>query len=203
MESRDPPGSRSPRMTHAGDDLRRRWDDPELQLDGAHPVVFAGAGSHSGAFIAGDYVVSVDPPRVRAVVDLLRKVPRLLAPWRHYTGQTAGLGIPFVDYARGDGAAIGPGQERTWNPVLIDDAAPWVCDYRGLWGLDTRDRFGGERAPSGPRYERNGSVRSAWANPLGWAGLIKVPPEERLRGAACRPLIWPPATGTVARLAAH
>lgn len=161
-----------------GDDLRRRWDDPELQREGARPVVFAGAGSHSGAFIPGDYVVSVDPPPVRALVGFLGKVRRVLAPWRHYTGATAGLGIPFVDYARGDGVAIGPEHDHQWTPAVIDDDTPWVSDYRGLWGLDTRDRFGGERAPSGPRYERDGSVRVSWANPLGWAGLQKVPPHD-------------------------
>ena len=161
-----------------GDDLRRRWDDPELQREGERPVVFAGAGSHSGAFIPGDYVVSVDPPPVRAALGVLRKIRGLLAPWRHYTGGTSGLGIPFVDYARGDGIAIGPGHDREWSPVLIDDETPWVRDYRGLWGLDTRDRFGGERAPSGPRYERHGSVRISWANPLGWAGLLKIPPDD-------------------------
>jgi hypothetical protein len=164
---------------YSGDDLRRRWDDPELQRRGAHPVVFAGAGSHSGAFIAGDYVVSVDAPPARVVVESLRKLRRLLAPWRHYTGAAAGVGIPFVDYARGDGVAIGPAQDSEWAPVLIDDQTPWVIDYRGLWGLDTRDRFGGERAPSGPRYERDGSVRTSWANPLGWAGLLKIPPHAR------------------------
>jgi hypothetical protein len=163
---------------YEGDDLRRRFDDPELQREGDHPIVFAGAGSHSGAFIPGDYVVSVDPPPVRAVMAAIRRVRGLLAPWRHYTGETSGLGIPFVDYARGDGVAIGPGQDRSWAPILIDDETPWVRNYRGLWGLDTRDRFGGERAPSGPRYERNGSVRNSWANPLGWAGLMKVPPNE-------------------------
>lgn len=88
-----------------------------------------------------------------------------------------GLGIPFVDYARGDGVAVGPGSDREWSPILIDEETPWVRDYRGLWGLDTRDRFGGERAPAGPRYERDGSVRTSWANPLGWAGLLKVSPD--------------------------
>ena len=161
-----------------GDDLRRRWDDPELHREGDRPVVFAGAGSHSGAFVPGDYVVSVDPPHARSVIKFLRRVQRLLAPWRHYTGSPAGLGIPFVDYARGDGIAVGPGHDAQWSPVLIDDDTPWVRDYRGLWGLDTNDRFGGERAPSGPRYERNGSVRASWSNPLGWAGLLKVPPRE-------------------------
>jgi hypothetical protein len=161
-----------------GDDLRRRWDDPELRREGDHPVVFAGAGSHSGAFEPGDYVVSINPPQLRKVMALVRRLQRLLAPWRDQTRTAAGFGIPFVDYARGDGVVIGPGHDRLWTPTLIDDETPWVRDYRGLWGLDTEDRFGGERAPSGPRYERDGSVRRAWANPRGWAGLLKVPPTD-------------------------
>ena len=63
-----------------------------------------------------------------------------------------------------------------WAATLIDDETPWVRAFRGLWGLGTEDPFGGERAPAGPRYERNGSVRVAWANPLGGPGLLKVPP---------------------------
>ena len=162
---------------YIGDDLRRRWDDPEINIEGGHPVVYAGAGSHAGAFIPGDYVVSVDPPQLRAIANLLRRM-------RHPVRRQAppqndeGLGIPFVDYARGDGVAIGPGQEVTWNAILIDDETPWVRAYRGLWGLDTGDRFGGERAPAGPRNERDGSVRSSWVNPLGWAGLLKVSPDD-------------------------
>jgi hypothetical protein len=163
-----------------GDDLRRRWDDPELHREGDRPVVFAGAGSHSGAFIPGDYVVSVDPPQLRPVINFLHRLQRLSAPWRHYTGSPAGVGIPFVDYARGDGVTIGPGHDKCWSAVLIDDETPWVRDYRGLWGLDTRDRFGGERAPSGPRYERDGSVRASWANPLGWSGARgRAQPNDR------------------------
>jgi hypothetical protein len=40
-----------------GDDLRRRWDDPDMELVGDHPVVYAGAGSHRalvGAGVLGD-----------------------------------------------------------------------------------------------------------------------------------------------------
>ncbi len=160
---------------HQGDSLRRRWDDPELRRQGNHPVAFAGAGSHSGAFVPGDYVISVDPQPLRAAIAFARRARRLLAPWRTDAESASGFGIPFIDYARGDGLAIGPEQEAQWQAVLIDDDTSWVRDYIGLWGLDTYDRFGGERAPAGPRYERDGSVRFAWANPLGWAGLLKVP----------------------------
>jgi hypothetical protein len=52
----------------------------------------------------------------------------------------------------------------------------WVENYRGLWGIDTRDPFGGERAPSGPKYNRDGSIRATWYDPVGWSGLDKVTP---------------------------
>lgn len=81
-----------------------------------------------------------------------------------------------MDYARGDGVSIGPGQDHEWTPVVITDEVPWVRDFRGLWGLDTGDPFGGERAPAGPRYERERVVRGSWADPVAWAGLQKVPP---------------------------
>ena len=96
----------------------------------------------------------------------LHRLSGLLLPWtRAYNGTS--FGLPFIDYRRGDGPAVGPGQATEWRPVLIDDRTPWVHDYRGLWGLDTGDPFGGERAPAGPRYERGGSVRLCWSDP--WA----------------------------------
>jgi len=48
----------------------------------------------------------------------------------------------------------------------------------GALGYDTRDPFGGERAPAGPRYERNGSTRPTWDRPVAWAGLDMVPPNR-------------------------
>ncbi|MDQ5973588.1 MAG: hypothetical protein QG661_797 [Actinomycetota bacterium] len=159
-----------------GDDLRRRWDDPDLSLvDGRHPVVFAGAGSHSGAYLAGDYLITVVPPRLGGIVPAIRRLAKVMTPWTR-AAQGSGLGIPYIDYARGDGASIGPGQEYEWTPVVIDDDVPWVRDYRGLWGHDTQDKFGGERGPAGPRYERNATVRASWGDPVGWAGLAKVAP---------------------------
>lgn len=167
---------------HQGDELRRRWDDPELDRWGGHPVLYPGAGSHSGAFVPGDYVVSVNPPQLQKPMALVHVAQRLLAPWREETRPHEGFGIPFVDYCRGDGKTVGPGQPEPWQPVLIDEHTPWVRDYRGLWGLDTEDHFGGERAPAGPRYERDGSVRLAWSDPLGWAGLLKVSPSPEELG---------------------
>ena len=159
-----------------GDDLRRRWDDPDLTLvDGDHPVVFAGIGSHSGTYLDGEYLTTLDPPAFRRLVRFFRAFTRTLLPWTRNDAH-AGVGVPYVDYHRGDGLAIGPGQEREWSPVLIDDDTPWVVDYRGLWGDDTEDPLGGERGPAGPRYERSGTVRTSWGDVVGWSGLAKVAP---------------------------
>jgi hypothetical protein len=86
--------------------------------------------------------------------------------------------IPFVDYARGDGLTVGEGGDRAWDtPRLLDHPIPdWVSGYRGLWGLYARDPFEGEDAPAGPMYNRDKTVARAWYDPVGWAGLDKVPP---------------------------
>lgn len=66
--------------------------------------------------------------------------------------------------------------------MLIGDETPWVDKYRGLWGLDTRDFIGGERAPSGPKYNRDGSIRQSWFDTLAWAGMDKVPTPPQIPG---------------------
>lgn len=157
-----------------GADLRRRWDDPDLTLVGEHPVVYVGAGSHSGAYLPGEYLVTVRPELPHWLENAHRQLARLFG--REQAG--FGVGIPYIDYRRGDGLAIGPGQDQEWDAHLIDDDTPWVRDFRGLWGLDTRDRFGGERAPAGPRYERDGRVRQSWRQPVAWADLDRVPPSD-------------------------
>jgi hypothetical protein len=90
--------------------------------------------------------------------------------------------VPFVDYARGDGLALGPGQEKEWSePQLLDPVPDWAANYRGLWGFYARDPLSGEDAPAGPLYNRDGSQRRSWYDPLGWSGLDKVtPPDRRL-----------------------
>ncbi len=173
---------------YAGDDLRRRWDDPEVEKVGEHPVVYAGAGSHASYYAPGEYLTEVRLPLPSLIA---RAATAVRSFWRkrmrQYTGDDARpeadeissyLHIPFVDYARGDGLTIGPGQDKEWEPPrLMSDPAPdWVSRYRGLWGLYTRDPFEGEDAPAGPMYNRDKSVRRAWYDPVGWAGLDKVPP---------------------------
>ena len=156
-----------------GSDLRRRPDDPDLQWHGEHPVVFAGAGSHSGAYLPGEYLVSV-PLALPGWLESLRRRILRVVPWGN--PDQPGISVPYLDYRRGDGESIGPGQHREWHACLIDDDTPWVRDYRGLWGLDTRDPLGGERAPAGPRYDRDGTVRRSWGQPVAWAALDGVPP---------------------------
>ena len=164
-----------------GDDLRRRWDDPRMETIDGHPVVYPGAGSHATYLERGEYIMLLPFPgerNVRGPLDLIRRV------WRDTLAQPdpgdlaarakRALSVPFVDYARGDGLAVGPGGDVEWTPMIIGDDDGWVDRYQGLWGLDTGDRFAGERAPAGPKYTRTGSVRQSWHDPLGFAGLAKV-----------------------------
>src|SRR5690606_18852210 len=43
-----------------GDDLRRRWDDLEVQKFGEHPVVYVAAGSHASYFRNGEYLTELE-----------------------------------------------------------------------------------------------------------------------------------------------
>lgn len=173
---------------YTGDDLRRRWDDPELEKMGEHPVIYVCTGSHASHYAPGEYLIELGlnlPPPLARVRNAVR------AFWRKTLRQYVGDGtrpetdtsssyfrIPFVDYSRGDGLTVGPGQEREWDPprVIADPTPEWVSGYRGLWGLYARDPFEGEDAPAGPMYDRDKSVSREWYDPVGWAGLDKVPP---------------------------
>jgi hypothetical protein len=181
----------------AGNDLRRRWDDTEeLTRVGEHPVAYVGAGSHAHYFRPGEYLIEAAIPPLERLAGLVQSVRTLWAKAIR-RGTMAGptvrnvLAIPFVEYARGDGMSIGPGQDREWQAVLLDPPPPWLTDYRGLWGLYVRDPMGGENAPAGPMYNRDGTPRGSWYDPLTYAGLNLVPPppeEERLLEAEVRRL---------------
>lgn len=183
----------------SGDDLRRRWDDPEVQKWGEHPIIFAGAGSHASYFQAGEYLPMVEVPFLATVARAVRGIHHF---WQANILQKRdndddddlpapnGLNlfrIPFVDFARGDGLMIGPGQEVDWDePRMLDPTPAWALNYRGLWGLYARDPFSGENAPAGPLYNRNGTMRRSWYDPLGWAGLDKILPPQRTLEASLK-----------------
>lgn len=174
-----------------GDDLRRRWDDPEVEKVDEHPVVYVGAGSHAGYFQSGEYLTELE---LAIFAPITRLLEQLRTFWRtrlrQYEGEDFDIDadepsnifrIPFVDYARGDGLVIGPGQHKEWaTPRVLNPTPPWVATYRGLWGLYARDPFSGEDAPAGPMYNRDGSVRRSWYDPVGWAGLDKVTPSDEV-----------------------
>ncbi len=169
---------------YTGDDLRRRWDDLEVEKVGEHPVIYVCAGSHASMYAPGEYLTELNLPLPLPIARAVESVRRF---WRKRLGQYVGdreddesgyFRIPFVDYARGDGLKIGPGQDRQWDaPRLMMEPLPeWVSEYRGLWGFYARDPFEGEDAPAGPMYNRDKTVSRPWYDPVGWAGLDKVPP---------------------------
>ena len=174
-----------------GDNLRRRWDDPEVEKVGEHPVVYVAAGSHASYYAPGEYLTELDLPLPRRLARIFRGMRGF---WRETLGQYVGgdardaapFHIPFVDYARGDGLVIGEGGDRAWDPpkVISEPAPEWVSGYRGLWGLYARDPFEGEDAPAGPMYNRDKTVARAWYDPTGWAGLDKVPTPAEAAAAA-------------------
>ncbi len=177
----------------SGDDLRRRWDDPEVEKIGEHPVIYAGAGSHASYFARGEYLPEMELPFLAPAIRLVDRLQRFWWNTLKQAGAQVGrepqfniLRIPFVDYARGDGLSIGPGQEKEWTPCVLDPLPGWAGEYRGLWGLYARDPVAGENAPAGPVYNRDGSVRRSWYDPLGWAGLDKVPPPAEIEAASAR-----------------
>lgn len=162
-----------------GDELRRRWDDPEFDKVGEHPVIYAGAGSHGSYFARGEYMIEANAEFLKPIERVINGIRQFwFKTLRQYEQADTTVGItsiPFVDYARGDGLSIGPGQEKEWDtPSLLEPVPAWASNYRGLWGLYTRDPLGGENAPSGPIYNRDGSIRRSWYDPLGFGGVSKL-----------------------------
>ncbi len=178
---------------YSGDDLRRHWNDPELERVGDHPVVYVGAGSHASYFGKGEYLGELELPFLKPFKRLNKTLRARLGralqevyedearPDLESLDPLSLFRVPFVDYARGDGRSIGPGAAHPWDePGLLDPLPDWALHYRGLWGLYARDPISGENAPAGPLYERGGALRRSWYDPVGWAGLDKMLPAPLL-----------------------
>jgi hypothetical protein len=175
---------------YAGDDLRRHWDDPEVEKVGDHPVVYVGGGSHASYFQNGEYLTELSLPFLKPLRTTKKRMDAIFGAFFNENEALEDeesekqhvFTIPFVDYALGDGLSIGFGCEESWAPpVVIEPPPDWVMNFRGLWGYYAQDPFSGEDAPAGPRYNRDGTVRMAWFDPLGWAGLEKVIPPIRTK----------------------
>lgn len=170
----------------SGDDLRRRWDDPEVEKKGEHPIVYAGAGSHASYFSQGEYLTEIELPFLAPLVRLVESFQNVWGAALRQGGAKSQkpdfnvFRIPFVDYGRGDGIHIGPSSQRKWEACILDDLTPWASGYRGLWGLYAQDPIAGENAPAGPVYNRDGSPRRSWYDPLGWAGMDKTPAPNQI-----------------------
>jgi len=180
----------------SGEELRRNWDDPQLEKVGHHPVVYVGGGSHASYFQKGEYLTKISLSFLKPLRKVISRIDKMLAALfqeKPTLGDEEGdesnlFAIPFVDYALGDGISIGPGCEETWDtPEVIEPAPAWVKKFRGLWGYYAQDPFSSEDAPAGPRYDRDGTVRRAWFDPIGWADMEKIlPPNQQMAMIADR-----------------
>jgi hypothetical protein len=175
----------------SGADLRRHWQDPEVEKQGEHPVVYVGGGSHASYFQPGEYLTQISIPFLTPLKSFVNRVEKVFAQVFNEkqaredksSDRINVFRVPFVDFARGDGLCIGPGCPEVWlEPTVISPPPPWVANYRGLWGYYAQDPFSGEDAPAGPMVQRDGSVRQAWYDPLSWAGMDSVVPPAEWEG---------------------
>ncbi len=161
---------------YRGANLRRSWQDPELSFEGDRVVLFAAAGSHAHYFQPGDFITRLEVPGLRWLLKLQRSLRQILriTDQAEEIGLGPAFGVPFVDVAVGDGTQV-----LEWDVRLLDDDTPHFGRYQGLWGLDTKDPTGSERGPGGPKYGREGQVRFAWSDPVGFVELHGTVPPSR------------------------
>ena len=177
-----PPRTTRRATTSAGDGTTRAC----RSIDG-HPIVFPGAGSHATYLEQGEYIMRLPFPgerNLRGPLDLHPRgsgATRSTSPTRATSRRApGGRSASRSSTTRAATASrSGPGGDVAWTPIVIGDEDGWVDRYHGLWGLDTGDRFAGERAPAGPKYTRTGTVRQSWHDPLGFAGLDKMAPPSQ------------------------
>ena len=159
----------------AGADLRRRWDDPQLRREGDHPVIYPGAGSHSGAFLPGDYVVSVELPALRRVVDWLQHARRRLLPWTRGAGPRCVRDAVRRLRARRRLCDRSRARRRPGGSARSATPPRGCGTTAGCGGLTRTTGSAASARPPGPATSARATVRRSWTDPLGWVGLDGVP----------------------------
>lgn len=110
------------------------WQDIET-VDGTHPVVYVGCGSHASYIKQGNH--------------------------RFFL---------YIDRAKGDHLAVGPGAGQAWGEPLSLSYRPWNRRYSGPWGALVKSWLGKvlphTEGPSAP-----GQKGDKWSQPAKWAGI--------------------------------
>ena len=162
---------------YTGDNLSRRWDDPEVEKVGEHPVIYVGAGSHASYYAPGEYLTELTlplPPPLARVPErsasLLEdklgqyvgddKEKRRVGLLQHPLRGLRARGRPERRERGQTGRGTTPGSSRTRSRRGSRATA-------GLWGLYARDPFEGEDAPAGPMYNRDKTVSPSLVRPRG------------------------------------
>jgi len=110
------------------------WADVET-VEGTHPVVYVGCGSHASYITKGKH--------------------------RFFL---------YIDRAKGDDIAIGPGTDQAWGKPVSLSYRPWNRRFSGPWGALITSWLGrvlpNTEGPSGP-----GQKGDKWSRPATWADI--------------------------------
>ena len=110
------------------------WEEVE-KVEGTHPVVYVGCGSHASYLKRGNH--------------------------RFFM---------YIDRAKGDHLAIGPGADQSWGEPVLLSAKKWNTHFPGPWGALVKTWLGkvlpDTEGPSAP-----GQKGDKWSQPAKWADI--------------------------------
>lgn len=98
-----------------------------------------------------------------------------VAPGSHANYYTTQTHLPDKAFTAGDVTVGGPGGLPWAEPEPLDQ--PWFTEFKGRWGSYQWQRPGDKWVskvggpPTGPRFNRDGSIRAQWGSPAAYAGL--------------------------------
>jgi hypothetical protein len=114
------------------------WQDVE-KVNGMHPVVYVGCGSHASYLRRGKH--------------------------RFFM---------YIDRAKGDHLAVGPGGDQPWGEPVQISGKKWNSHFSGPWGALVKTWFGkvlpDTEGPSSPAQKKD-----KWARPAKWANIPQLP----------------------------